>query len=269
MIRAAIDEHPAFDRTTRSIYAKGSYANNTNVRLDSDVDIVVQCDDLFYYNYADNYQPPPSPIRPYTGAWTPSTWRAEVVAALENYFGTSEVETTGAIAIAIKEKVGSRPNADVVPSIDYRMYWSADRTNVQEGSVVYPADGSVRIVNWPQQQLVNGRAKNDRTGRRYKSFARALKNGENTLLMAGVIAEKPSYLMECLVYNVADTTLQHGTLEQGFNASLTELWAGLESEAHKKWMEPNELKYLFDSTKKWTVQDARDVVLYTWLHLYK
>jgi len=51
MIREAIDEHEAFDgyRSSFSVYAKGSYANNTNVKSDSDVDIVVECSDACYW----------------------------------------------------------------------------------------------------------------------------------------------------------------------------------------------------------------------------
>ena len=39
MVIAAIDAHPAFDgyRSSIKVYAKGSYANKTNVRADSDV----------------------------------------------------------------------------------------------------------------------------------------------------------------------------------------------------------------------------------------
>lgn len=36
MIREAVKEYPAFDGVDLDIYAKGSYANNTNVKADSD-----------------------------------------------------------------------------------------------------------------------------------------------------------------------------------------------------------------------------------------
>ena len=41
-IKAAIDAHPRLGHESVHVYAKGSYANNTNVRLDSDVDIDVE-----------------------------------------------------------------------------------------------------------------------------------------------------------------------------------------------------------------------------------
>lgn len=41
MIREAVQSHDAFDDCTLSVYPKGSYANNTNVRADSDVDVAI------------------------------------------------------------------------------------------------------------------------------------------------------------------------------------------------------------------------------------
>ncbi len=43
MIREAVNQHRAFANCRVNVYAKGSYANNTNVHADSDVDIAVQC----------------------------------------------------------------------------------------------------------------------------------------------------------------------------------------------------------------------------------
>ncbi len=268
LIREAVKAHSAFAGVNLSVYAKGSYANNTNVALDSDVDIVVQCNDCFYYDYADGVVPPPASLPPYEGEWTASAWRAEVTAALRRYFGTSEVDATGKVAIAIAERKSSRPNADVVPAFDYCLYWTSNRTRSTKGSIVHTHDLR-RIINWPEQQLANGREKNNRTGRRYKRFVRALKHAENRLREINALGEKPSYLMECLVYNVSDVTLQSGrTLADGFKATLEELWRGLRGSEHETWREPNELKLLFHPSQKWNVQDAREVVACTWEHLY-
>lgn len=57
-------------------------------------------------------------------------------------------------------------------------------------------------MNWPQQQLKNGRSLNTQTNHRYKKYVRALKNAESFLAAAGTIDELPSYFMECLVFNV-------------------------------------------------------------------
>ena len=52
MVREAVAAHKAFAGCSLTVYAKGSYANNTNVRTDSDVDIAVQCHEAEYWDEA-------------------------------------------------------------------------------------------------------------------------------------------------------------------------------------------------------------------------
>jgi hypothetical protein len=263
MIREAMDLHPPFSGVPIYVYAKGSYANNTNVRLDSDVDIVVECRDCRFYDYAAGIARGPS-LGVYAGRWTRDVWRQEVTTAVVNRFGTSGVDATGSIAILVKEQPGSRPSADVVPSFEYHLYRTSDRARYAEGSAVFTRQGS-KVVNWPAQQLENGRRKNDATGRRYKNFVRALKNAENHLADRGVFAEKPSYLMECLVWNVPNQTLTLGDLDDAFRSTLQWLWDHLTTQyVRESWIEPNEIKYLFGDHQKWTIDDAKQVVTKTW-----
>jgi hypothetical protein len=262
MVTAAIGASDLAD-TSKKIYAKGSYANNTNVRWDSDVDIAVDCHEFLYYDTSSSVSPKVSKT-PYTGSWTPKLWRQAVVDAMTKKFG-GEVDTSGSTAIHLPMVTGSRPNIDVVPGFHFRRYTSTAATTWHDGSKVFPKSGD-SIINWPAQQLKNGRKKNDDTGKRYKNFVRALKNAENTLVEQGEFDEKPSFLMECMLYNVADATLKSSvTLSAGFKVTLQELWDGLNDEATwKTWREPNRLKWAFVGDKAWTLQDARDVVQGTW-----
>ena len=269
MVRDAIDSHGPFRCVRKQVYAKGSYANNTNVRLDSDVDIVVQCDELHYYDLAPGVSPPLSPgAGNYTGVWTPGEWRTEVAAAIINHFGVSGVDTSGNIALLIRERIGSRPSTDVVPSFQYRRHLDGNGQEYDLGSAVFNTSGQ-KIVNWPQQQLDNGRTRNDATGRRYKNYVRALKNAENLLSDLGTVKPLPSYFMECLMWNSTNSAMQTGSLVDGFRATLVELWNGLSSGAHTEWEEPNGIKYLFRPTQKWTTADARDLVRATWSYLFE
>lgn len=265
MIQAAVDGHAAFADTDVCVYAKGSYANNTNVRLDSDVDVVVENRDLFYYECTghDTHVNNPA-VSPYTGLWTPASWRAEVATAMVNAFGSRDVDCTGSIAIAIAEKPGSRPNADVVPSFPFHMYWDPAHSSVTQGSRVFSTTGNV-INNWPEQQLANGRAKNIATGQRYKNFVRILKNSENYLVDAGAITAKPSYFMECLIWNVPNHVMTGGTLDNDFRDTLQWLYDHLtDAYVYADWDEPNAMHYLFWQGQKWTLDDAREVVAETW-----
>src|SRR4051812_42668330 len=72
MVTDAVTQHPTLSSAELRVYPKGSYANNTNVRRDSDVDIVVQSCDCEYYDYMPGQVPSsPSSITPYQGEWTP------------------------------------------------------------------------------------------------------------------------------------------------------------------------------------------------------
>ncbi|WP_064257469.1 hypothetical protein [Rhodococcus sp. HS-D2] len=268
MVRNAITTGDTFDGTNFVIYTKGSYANNTNVRRDSDVDVVVELQDCCYYDYKSGVRGIEPPPRPYQGSWTPDSWRKAVVDALEAFFGAGSVDTSGRVAINIGAVEGSRPSADVVPSIAYRRYANPERTKWHEGTCVFPADGDSKIVNWPKQQLENGRALNVETNHRYKRYVRVLKNAENYLAAEEIIDDLPSYFMECLIFNVPAATLATGDLDQGFRATLVRLWDLLKAEESQRQMvEPNRMKWLFTNDKKWSIQDGKNLVLATWNHL--
>lgn len=267
MVKDAVARWPAFRGVNLAVYTKGSYPNNTNVRVDSDVDVVVECREVYYYDFANGVTANPGIASSYTGPWKPAQWRSEVGKAIRNTFGADSVDTSGMIAINIAAVKGSRPSADVVPSFEYRLFRDAARRAFHDGSCVFDT-ADKKIVNWPAQQLANGRAKNTRTGGRYKRFVRALKNAENRLAELGRIDDLPSYFMECLVWNVADGVLTRGgSLSDGFEATLTSLWAGLSDGAAEEWEEPNGLKWLFRPDAKWSVDDAKSLILATWRHL--
>ena len=268
MVKSAIDAWPAFADVSYRIYAKGSYANNTNVRLDSDVDIAVQNRECFYYDYNGCEKTPGEEVSRYEGKWTPELWRAEILAALEAKF-PNEISGSGTVAITIDEHDGTRPDIDVVPSFDYVRYDSSDKARQHKGSKVFPRSGS-SIVNYPNQQLERGTAKNGRTNARYKKFVRALKSAENRLVQDGAITDLPSYFMECLVWNVPASVLDTGeNLADGFKAVLVWLWDALKDDNYVRtdWEEPNGLKYLFYGGAKWSPADAQSLVLATWQYL--
>jgi len=86
MVSRAINGWSGFDDTDYIVYPKGSYYNRTNVRLDSDVDIVVQLQECLYYDYfRDVNKDEAIKDGSYAGSWTPVKWRNEVVAALKDF----------------------------------------------------------------------------------------------------------------------------------------------------------------------------------------
>ncbi|MFF7990497.1 hypothetical protein ACFZDG_11995 [Kitasatospora xanthocidica] len=267
MVKDAIGAHDAFDdvRSDLTVVAKGSYPNNTNVRSDSDVDIKVQLNSLYYYDFAPGVVPfPDLSSNSYTGPWTPTRLRQEVGKALVNAFG-SDVDDNHNVAFYVPPVAGSRPNVDVVPCFQYRLFTDGARSSFHTGSAVYCQDGK-RIVNWPELQLVNGRAKNTSTGKRYKFVVRVLKSVENELCRKKLIEAVPSYFCECLIYNVPDHVLKTGSFDDAVRLSLAEVYSQLESRSGAM-MEPNEIKKLFGPQQKWTVDTARELIEQAWAYL--
>lgn len=55
MLRNAIDSCDELDNLEIEVFSQGSYANNTNVRQNSDVDICVMLTSTFHSEYPDGY----------------------------------------------------------------------------------------------------------------------------------------------------------------------------------------------------------------------
>lgn len=263
MIRDAIKEHAAFNNCSLKVYAKGSYANNTNVRADSDVDIAVECTEVMYYDVAPNTRAPS--ISTYYGIWTPEKLRTELVAAMKAKF-PGYVDAKGAVAIQINSS-SARVDADVVPCFSYRFYTNYGDV---DGTKVFKKDGS-SIINYPAQQYAYGVAKNNNTNYAYKKCARLLKRLENDMASKGVYKELPSFLMECLAYNCPDHVFKHPTWTKCLKEMLIHIWNELKgpepTEASQRWLEVNRCKYLFDFGQKWTREDARGFASAAWNHL--
>ena len=93
---------------------KGSYPNNTNVKVESDVDIAVHCHEVLYQ---EGNHPP---AIPYLGHWTPASLRWEIEHALLAYFG-HQVVSPRKVAFRVSS-TSTSVDADVVPCFDYRFY---------------------------------------------------------------------------------------------------------------------------------------------------
>ena len=264
MVREAIKNHPAFGGCSLRVFAKGSYKNNTNVRSDSDVDIAVECTECVYF---DNAQPGAhTSTGSYSGDWSPTKLRSELVAALYDKF-PGQVDTSGSTAIRVNANT-VRVDADIVPCFSYRYYFS--ETSWRDGTRVYKKDLS-HLKNYPDQQYKNGVAKNDRTGKSYKRAVRIMKRVENAMVDAGTHREVPSYFVECLVYNCPDTILNRSTWVETIKGVISHIFHELEGEEPSiepgRWLEVNEWKFLFTNSQPWTRRDARDFAKAAWNYL--
>jgi hypothetical protein len=267
-IRDALRSYEPLKGRDYVVYAKGSYANNTNVRLDYDVDIAVEYRGFFFSDLVFDLEGQPDSVvgvAPTTDPYMCAQFKRDVRGALETAFGKSAVEV-GRIAYRLREKKTTLP-ADVVPCWEYRRYDRIEHGKpvYQQGTRIFPSEGG-HIDNFPAQQLQNGRDKTKRTGGRYKRMVRALKRLEGRLVGNGQLAEElPSYLSECLVYNVADDSFGHSTYLADMRAVLATIFnETLTGGAWNDWEEVNELKYLFRGNKGWTREQVHNLADAAW-----
>lgn len=256
-IRDALSNYEPLNGKKYRVYSKGSYANNTNVRLDYDVDIAVE-----YYNYfydemefdLKGAKRADVGLTDSSDTYTRDQFKADILGALNLAFGKTSV-TTGRIAYRVREKKTTLP-ADVVPCWEYRRYDGVDSQNnpiVRIGSRVYPTDGG-HLDNFPKIQVESGTAKNNRTRRRYKRMVRCLKRMQSRLVVAGELAERiPSYLIECAVYNVPDDRFGDDSYLRDFRRVLSYMLSQTQSDGNwLDWVEVHGLKYLFRGNRPWT-----------------
>jgi len=258
------------------IISQGSYRNNTNVRQESDVDICVCCMNPFFadYSFADYTD---SEVGNINSPYTYVQFKNDVQAALEAKFGKSGV-TRGDKAFDVHANT-YRVDADVVAAFAYRLYLKK-QYNYLGGNVLTPyvqppgtkffSDSEKMIINWPEQHYANGVEKNKRTGGRFKLIVRAVKRLKYFLIDKGEAAAKlvPSYLIECLLYNVLDETFAGDSYKQNVQSALLTCYTATKTEeACSKWLEVNERKYLFHPSQPWTREQAFNFVLAAWYYV--
>ena len=210
-IRIALNSYNWPTGVNFEVYLQGSYKNSTNIRGDSDVDVVAQLNSAFVSdlsNLADYQKILFKQVHSdATYLWT--NFRADVICALRNYFGYSAVNDTGNKSLKVVGNSNRLP-ADVVACIQYRKYKAFMSLNDQsyvEGMEFYTLREGRRVVNFPKVHYQNGTEKNGRTFNRFKQTIRIFKNARTNLVTHGIINQElaPSYFLECLLYNVPDS----------------------------------------------------------------
>ena len=264
MVRDAIEDDSILRNENVKIFGQGSYANDTNVRLNSDIDINVRYQDAFYFDL------PPNTNRQQFGLNNPPTYsvkafKNDVANALVNRFGTDVSRKNKCIVI---EGNTYRVGADVVPTWPYRKY-SMDGSFVE--GVRFFADSGDWVVNFPVQHIENGKSKNKRTQRRFKRLTRVFKRLRTSMIQNGqsVNPNITSFLLECLLWNVPDWIYNDNeTWTERLRHSITfVLDKTLIEDRCSDWKEVSDLLYLFDRERKWSRQDVYSYLVDLWLYL--
>jgi hypothetical protein len=248
------------------IAQQGSYLNNTNVRIDADIDLraihpVVKVRYHPDVNQQHAYRAMGYTFSGVTDEEVFSSMRKELHRELAEAFGWANV-TPGTKAYRIKGITGSRAEVDVVPTINsHYVYWSATSQTykVNKGVAILSTDGRW-TYNYPEQHNNNGIAKRARTKFRFKKIVRTFKQLRTDMKDCGVLQTKvPSFLIECLVYMVEDKYfLVEGDdkFDRVRRIALRMKSMLRDTSLTPRLREINGIKLLFNADQNWTLATA-------------
>ena len=262
-IYKAIVSDPILSQKEIEVFEQGSHRNNTNVRLDSDVDVCVMLKEVFYFDLPEGKTREQFDLNS-PSDYTFEEYKKRVVSALRRIFSRNFVKV-GNKSIEIRSNV-TGVNADVVPAFEHKRY-SGRRIGryyeYDEGMQFFTKNGD-EIVNFPKQHNKNGNRKNGQTNGFYKPTVRLLKKINYKLDEDGFV---PSFLVECLAWNVPNKEFsQNYTYTDRLKGVLYHIYSHTKKNSNRcdDWGEVSELLYLFRKGKGWTKKDAEDFATKAW-----
>ncbi len=214
-IRKALEQSQALKNRNYEVYLQGSYSNSTNIRVDSDVDIVVQLSSTFSPNLTKltDFEKNLFHLTFSDATYHWPEFKQDVVNALKSFFGANSVQLGNKSIKLVGNNL--RLNADIIPCLQYRKYTSFDlsnHSNFIEGMKFWTTRENKEIINYPKVHKKNGEDKNaeHRTDQKYKDLVRIFKNIRGKLVDDLVLDDKvaPSYFVECAIYNAPDGHFQ-------------------------------------------------------------
>lgn len=259
-IRTALERGQRIKSKSWDSFLQGSYANDTNIYGDSDVDVVCRLDSTFY---RDLEWLTKEDLALYENAFSGASYgfsdfKRDVTADLQDYYGERLVEP-GDNAVWVKAANG-RLHADVIVCCQYRLYRrfrSAADQDYIEGITFWRADGT-QIINYPRQHLAACTQKHQATNKWFKPVVRIVKNIKSRMVDDRLISADvaPSYFIEGLLWNAAKEC--YGS---SFNDSIVAIYNHLINATDTqwdKWTCPNGVYYLFGiRPEQWSKEKCR------------
>jgi len=245
-----------------NIYLQGSYRNSTNIRGDSDVDVVVEFSSVFYSN---KYELPSEQLNEFNeyysdGKYSLDSFKESVIKRLQNYYGENYVKV-GNKSIKVLANSG-RLECDVVCCAEYREYNSFSKTNTSnyaKGIVFWTNETNEKVVNFPKLHFDNGASKNQNCNSNYKPSIRIIKNIKSRLVSNGIIESSlaPSYFIEGLIFNMPNSDFLNSTNHSRILAILNTFYNYTDSELEDLICQ-NKQRYLFgNSDQQWDIVDCK------------
>lgn len=250
------------DRNIR-ITKQGSYANNTNVRNNSDVDIGIVCRQTFFYSIPSTKTKNDYGIIDSTYSY--DQFKMEVFNVLAKRFNISEINY-GKKSLKISHfKYGDMIiNADVVPFFEYKEY---GLHGVKQTGVSLYSNGAL-VVNYPEQHISNNTSKNNATNYFYKKIVRCFKALRYDMEDSGLeVSNIKSFVLESILFNLSNDCYDIEKAKKSYAGSFLEPYSAmllnciyacknlLINHAQELY-EPNMILKLFNGTER----DSREYI---------
>jgi predicted nucleotidyltransferase len=267
MIKSAINDCSELNGLDYEIFEQGSYANNTNIRIESDIDICVMLKSTFYSEYPDGITDKDYGFT--TGTIIYDEYRRRIISALYQKFGNDI--TIDNKSIKIKSN-SYRVNADVVIAFQYRNYRLLDSKNPYnfiEGIKFFSTKGN-EVINYPKRHIENSISKNKLTSWQYKKLVKIFKNIKSNMIDEKIINSDTvsSFLIEALIYKIPnDKIITLGSWDNRVRNAIYYLWNEFDKNQCNLWLEQSECIYLFHNDRKWTQEGTKDFLLKMWQHM--
>ena len=266
-IRQAIAKSDDLKAFEISVFGQGSYANDTNVRLESDVDINVCCTSTFFAQYNKGGVTDQT-FGYVSSSQTYDDFKEKVRKALVAEFGSANVRVKNK-CFSISENT-TRVKADVVPTFELRRFDDAIEGHVIKGVKYYSGKGE-EVINYPLQHIANGKQKNTATQKRYKRVVRIFKKVRYKMIDDGIQVSShiTSFLLECMVWNVPDSVFNlNDNWTKRVKDAIIYIYGQTKNEDDcREWGEVSELLYLFRGSRKWTVKDVNEYMVQMWNYM--
>lgn len=185
--------------STVTVLVQGSYANNTNIKRYSDVDVSVIS----------------KPIIPISLEKSFNSFKTKIYNALCRKFGSDVVRKNKSINVKGNTY---RKSIDVVPAYSVG-------SNIEDG-IQFLTDKGEKIVNYPLKQIKNENSKNSKTKYMFKKYVRILKNIKEDMEESYIQSAKEvgSFQVESLLWNLDDSVFtKYITLGYGVEEILDSL----------------------------------------------
>jgi hypothetical protein len=188
-----------------SVFLQGSYGNDTNVDADSDVDVIIVLNSIYFHDIESLSDAEKANFNQtwVAASYTYTDFKRDVLAQLRRKFGQHVDPGDKAIAISAN---GKRRKADVIVAAQYRRYhqFQSLMNEVYTTGICFWDGSGVQIANYPKQHSENMTTKHQATANWLKPTIRIFKNMRNRMVVDGTIEAglAPSYYLEGLLYNV-------------------------------------------------------------------